>query len=147
MKYRHLYLDDVRTPLNDTWQVVRNYDQFKAWLIENYTNDGEYYPEPVVIGLTVSFDHDLADEHYTPQELWPSFSASDKHQSSQNYSEKTGLDCAKLMVEMNLIPMECNSHSMNPVGQANICGYLDGWYRFNNMVQRCGHNVQIPFKV
>ena len=25
-----LYLDDVRTPVEDNWQVVRNYDEFVA---------------------------------------------------------------------------------------------------------------------
>lgn len=59
MSYK-LFLDDERNPYKVTWVklplgpwvVVRNYDQF----IKHITNHG--------IPSFVSFDHDLADEHY-----------------------------------------------------------------------------------
>ena len=47
----YLYLDDVRTPTADNWEVVRNYDEFVAHIrmrgLENYE--------------VISLDHDLGD--------------------------------------------------------------------------------------
>lgn len=139
MKY--LYLDDIRTPEREGWDVVRNYEEFAAYLEKNFGTRSQ----PTRVELTVSFDHDLADTHYVPEELWNNYSASVKYQDAQEHTEKTGLDCAKLLAEMNLIPASSNSHSMNPVGQANICGFIDGWVRFNNIDGRCGYQ-NIPFK-
>ena len=79
----------------------------------------------------ISFDHDLADEHYN--DLF-----SDKNWSSQDsdivlkydeYSEKTGYECAKWLVDWCLenskkIP-EFVVHSANPVGKKNIESYLN----------------------
>lgn len=62
-----LFLDDIRWPIEafqytkneifweKEWSIVRNYQQFVDWIIEN--------------GLPklISFDHDLADEHYWAQ--------------------------------------------------------------------------------
>ena len=60
----YLFLDDERVPMqayyltNDkiymayTWDIVRNYDQFTTYI--------ETHGLPKLI----SFDHDLADEHY-----------------------------------------------------------------------------------
>ena len=59
----------------------------------------------------ISFDHDLADEHYLKQ-------------NSQEFVEKIGYDCAKWLVEycmdhyLDLPKFYC--HSMNPVGKENI---------------------------
>ena len=50
MKYK-VYLDDVRTPTNEGWTVVRSYDEFVTKVSE--------------IGLlnidVISLDHDLGD--------------------------------------------------------------------------------------
>ena len=57
----YLFLDDERIPGNVTWitmpgdrayQIVRNYDQF----VQHITTNG--------VPDFVTFDHDLADEHY-----------------------------------------------------------------------------------
>jgi hypothetical protein len=104
MKY-NLFLDDTRDPntfLNDTrtWVVVRNYNQF----VEIITKQG--LPE------FISFDHDLADEHYG------------KIIDYDNFQEKTGYDCAKWLIEycmkMDQPLPEWQIHSMNPVGKINI---------------------------
>ena len=102
----NLFLDDVRNPnkfLKDvrTWIVARNYSEFTETIRRN--------------GLPkfISFDHDLADEHYT--------------QHSTDYrgcKEKTGYHCALWLIEycMSLsesLP-EWQVHSMNPVGKMNI---------------------------
>lgn len=136
---KHLYLDDMRTPVDPKWDVVRNYDEFKEYLVNNFPFIDDYH-EPVTLELHISFDHDLADEHYVPQELWTDYAASVKHQDSQQYKEKTGLDCAKLLAEYNILPDFCNCHSWNPVGKANIIGFIDGWYRFNNVGRQCSYD-------
>lgn len=78
--------------------------------------------------LLISFDHDLADEHYTPQEYWDDYDKSKAYQESQSYKEKTGLDCAKFLVEFvesnNKVLPQFLSHSANPVGRDNILNYL-----------------------
>lgn len=108
---RLLFLDDIRYPieayhytqqnifLRKDWHIVRNYEQFVNRILE------KGLPE------MISFDHDLADEHY----LGP---------DSQEFVEKTGYDCAKWLVEycmdyyLDLPEFYC--HSMNPVGKENI---------------------------
>ena len=35
----YLYLDDVRTPITDNWEVVRNYDEFIAHIIDTIENN------------------------------------------------------------------------------------------------------------
>lgn len=142
-----LWLDDIRNPFIPTYinqypqlrEVehsnkadysvkivwVRNYEEFKEYLAHN--------PLPT----WVSFDHDLADEHYTPPEYWKDYQASKEYQEKQDYTEKTGLDCAKLLVEY---VMYLNTklpwffvHSANPVGADNIREYLINFKKFKNV--------------
>lgn len=144
---KHLYLDDIRTPTDPKWEIVRNYDEFEAYLVKHFTRGGGIAPVPVEVNLVVSFDHDLADEHYVPQELWHDYPASVRYQdlNLRDCVEKTGLECAKLLATYNLIPVVCNCHSWNPVGKANIVGFIDGWLRFNNIHdRRCSYD-NIPF--
>lgn len=106
MSYR-LFLDDIRQPDDvkwtsipaGPWTVVRNYDDF----VRVIQNRG--MPEHI------SFDHDLAHEHY-------------QNQSGLNFSEKTGFDCAKWLVEHCTIfghnLPHYTIHSMNPVGAQRI---------------------------
>lgn len=120
-----LFLDDVRMPVDvshyimpvhirpvfreDDWQIVRNYDEFVAWILENG------------LPIIVSFDHDLEHEHIVgpldESHLW----------------EKTGYTCAKWMVDFCLherleLPI-WYVHSMNPVGAENIKKYLESFKR------------------
>ena len=55
---------------------VMNYDEF----IEAIQNS---------IPDFISFDHDLADEHYTPKEYRDDYEASKAYQEAQIYTEKT----------------------------------------------------------
>ena len=123
-----LYLDDVRTPKSpnnewvdgfNEWQVVRNYDEFVAHIrlngLENYE--------------VISLDHDLGkeamDEFYN--NVHPNYSL--------NYdnivNEKTGYDCAKWLVAESMttnIPLpQIYTHSANPIGSANIMGYINNY--------------------
>jgi len=114
-----IFLDDIRHPqdcllymhqrigtLNpiylQEWVIVRNYDEFVNVVSNNIDNITH-----------VSFDHDLADEHYD-HTTW----------ESPMYLEKTGLDCAKWMKDFyeknNTDLPTMFVHSMNPVGTKNI---------------------------
>ncbi len=117
----NLFLDDIRTPesaahhvywkdvpvyLKNRWEIARNYDEFVKMIQEK--------------GLPkiVSFDHDLAAIHYDPATWSTGF----------EYSEKTGMDCAKWLVEYCLdnklkLP-QFYVHSQNPVGRENIKRFL-----------------------
>lgn len=121
-----LWLDDLRNPFideekkvplgNDKWNInwVRDYKEFTAWI--------KIYGLPDAI----SFDHDLADEHYTPEYFWNNYEESKKFQEwkSKSYIHNTGEDCAKwlkmhLAWESEELP-EIFVHSANPVGADKI---------------------------
>jgi len=111
-----LFLDDIRNPHGVKWAVtdiqnqniklpdtvydiVRNYDEFVAYIDKQMPD-------------MITFDHDLADEHYNTS-LNP-----------DNFKEKTGLHCANYLVEKCInekrrLPI-VYVHSMNPIGKRNI---------------------------
>lgn len=149
----NIYLDDLRTPEEiDNWVVVRNYDEFV-----NKVNE---------IGLknigTISLDHDLGDsamdEYFN--NVSPNFSL-----NYDNITEKTGYDCTKFLVNKfydenpKRIDMSRNEkyktpilfptvyvHSANPIGSANIMGYINNFYMNESQPQTC-IRVQIPHTV
>jgi hypothetical protein len=119
-----LFLDDIRVPFDclkymkadvshiyeDTdWDVVRTYDDFVGYI--------EHFGLPDVI----SFDHDLADEHYSQSMYDGEFAYNKQYET---FKEKTGYDCAKWLhnycVENGLPYPAYLVHSMNPVGRDNI---------------------------
>lgn len=131
LSYR-LFLDDIRIPTDVVnyisssianeyrifdWKIARNYDDF--------VNHIEVYGLPTHI----SFDHDLALEHYTPEEYWNDYNKSKIYQNSKSYTEKTGADCAKwlceYLVETNQKMPVWYVHSQNPVGADNIKSILN----------------------
>jgi len=126
-----LWLDDLRNPYinlegrvpkeEGTVEWVLNYEQFIQWI--------EKFGLPYII----SFDHDLADEHYTPEYFWNNYEESKKFQEwkGETYKEKTGMECAKWLVEYCLdnnveLPL-FYAHSANPVGADNILGLLNNF--------------------
>jgi hypothetical protein len=102
MKMKKLYLDDVRVPKTEGWDIVRTYEDFVSWITKNGLPD------------EISFDHDLAEISYDPSTQKESF----------KYYEKTGYDAAKWLCEYcwtNGLPIPpWNVHSANPVGRDNI---------------------------
>ncbi len=128
-KIKLLWLDDLRNPflnlenkvppINTEIIWVRNYDEFTQWITKNGLSE------------VISFDHDLAHEHYTPEEYWHDYQLSKEYQDAQNYTEKTGKDCANWLVEycMNheLDLPEYYVHSANPVGADNIKNLLENF--------------------
>ncbi len=115
-----LFLDDVRQPHQVTW--VR-YPIVRGWaIVRSYAEFVSMVKEKGV-PVFVSFDHDLADEHYRPSMYNP-----DRHYSNYytdgTFKEKTGYDCAKWLIEHcfekneRLPSWVC--HSLNPIGRENI---------------------------
>ena len=125
-KYYHLFLDDARDPKDVkwvelppvAWVIVRTYEQF----VETIQRDG--------LPQTISFDHDLADEHYKEYHC-----AHDEKMLSHGtirydrFTEKTGYDCAKWVAQYcvdNNLPIPLYYlHTLNGVGRKNIFSILE----------------------
>jgi hypothetical protein len=143
-----IYLDDVRTPMDESaWIVVRNYEEFVATVQE--------------IGLekihTISLDHDLGEAAMS--EYFNNVSPNYKLDYA-NIDEKTGMDCAKWLISHyyeNYVTQEARSekkasgivfptvytHSANPIGSANIMGYVNNFLMNEGQPQACVR-VKIP---
>lgn len=115
----YLFLDDVRNPRDVKWMVlppahwiiVRNYNEF----VKVITDKG--IPE------YITFDHDLADEHYR-QSMYNPDGRYTRYYTDGTFKEKTGFHCAQWLVNycidnVKKLP-ECICHSMNPIGRENI---------------------------
>lgn len=107
MAYK-LFLDDIRMPPDHNGSL---------WVIARSMDDAIWYIEHKGIPNFISFDHDLADDHYI---------------IGQPRLEKTGYDFAKWFgdyVFLNdlSLPYDFNYsvHSMNPVGAKNIRDYME----------------------
>ncbi len=123
-----LYLDDVRIPKTDSWEIVRNYDEFVAHIKMNGLESYE----------VISLDHDLGEgamvEYYT--NVKPNYEL-----DYNRIPEKTGMDCARYLVAeaMNKkIPLPTIFvHSANPIGAANMIGYVNNYFRNNKLPEVC----------
>lgn len=135
MSYK-LFLDDIRYPhectsymhirigaenpryLEEDWIIARSYEDFVG-MIEN-----------TGLPSLVSFDHDLAMEHYDV-DLFHDTQALLR----ANFEAKTGYDCAKWLVEYckkagNVQLPKIYIHSMNPAGSYNIRAELNKYEKF-----------------
>jgi hypothetical protein len=126
-KDHFIYLDDVRTPNDEGWIVVRNYDEFVAKITE--------------IGLEnialISLDHDLGD---SAMKEWHTNVATNFTLDYNNITEKTGMDCTKWLVEqwMNGAPVcKVMVHSANAIGSANMMGYINNYRHISKLPQDC----------
>ena len=125
-KYR-IYLDDVRTPVDNDWIVVRSYDEFIQKINE--------------IGLEnielISLDHDLGD---TAMNEWLYGVTKNYSINYDNITEKTGMDCTKWLVNqwMDGKPLvDVVIHSHNAIGSANMMGYINNYRHLNRLPQNC----------
>jgi len=110
---KKLYLDDIRNPKGDGWEIVRNYDDFVQFINENGLPD------------EISFDHDLGDDIKKESSIYDLF----ENQYTESKKEsKSGYDCAKWLCNYcwtNGLPIPSwNVHSANPVGRDNIIQIL-----------------------
>lgn len=131
-----LWLDDIRDPfVNNIWIQkyapeflengeiiwVKSFKEFELWINNNGLPD------------KISFDHDLADEHYAPENRYDDYHDWAKE---QNFKEKTGMDCAQFVVDYcidnkKLIPI-WTTHSANPNGAENINKLLVNFLKHQN---------------
>lgn len=126
MKTYNLFLDDFRHPYDCVnymieprpyakleWVIVRNYQEFIDE-IQSRFNAGEF-PE------VVSFDHDLAEEHYDGS-MYSGVETYNK--TAQRFTEPTGKECADWLVQFcidNSVNMpNCLFHTMNPAGKERL---------------------------
>jgi hypothetical protein len=123
-----LYLDDIRTPNSDDWHVVRNYDELVSHIRLNGLDKYE----------VISLDHDLGD---TAQKEYFNNVSPNYQLDYNNILEKTGLDCAKWLVAESMnskIPLpQIYTHSANPIGSANIMGYVNNYLKNCRLPQTC----------
>lgn len=140
---RKIYLDDVRTPYDSSWIVVRSYEEFIKKVAELGLENIE----------TVSLDHDL--DETAMQEYFNNVSPNYKL-DYLNIKEKTGRDCAMWLIdhfyqtnnswssksrsEKRSTPIKFPlvlTHSANPIGSANIMGCINNFFMNEAQPQTC----------
>lgn len=138
-----IYLDDLRTPVEKDWLVVRNFHEcvnlVKKLGLENIS--------------MISLDHDLGD---TAMKEYFNNTIKNYTIEYSNIEEKTGYDVAKWLVdefynknpkrlemtriEKKQVPIKFPQvvvHSANPVGSGNICGYINNFLMNEGQKQDC----------
>ncbi|MNK75747.1 hypothetical protein D3C87_952970 [compost metagenome] len=113
MSYK-LYIDDLRNPPDRSWVVVRSVAAAQEYI--------ETYGFPSFI----SFDHDLGMKgKILPSGLWV----------GEETLQPDGYDFAKWLCDqdmetpwMSRLKFSYQVHSSNPVGAANITGYLNNYF-------------------
>ena len=114
-----LYLDDV-------WKPVESYDRFDNIVqVRNY-EEFVHYLQTHPMPDAVSLDHDLHLEHYPAAADWHEWS--ETHSPSyflkgipyHEYKEKTGMDCARYIIDNRLPLKHWFVHSRNEFGSRNI---------------------------
>ncbi len=126
MKHK-IYLDDVRTPIDKDWVIVRNYDEF----VQKINSIGLENIE------LISLDHDLGDSAMAE---WHYGVVKNYTINYDNITEKTGYDAAKWLVKQWLDGkpvIKVLTHSANAVGSANIMGYINNYKHINRLPQDC----------
>ena len=125
---KRLYLDDVRTPIADDWVIARNYDEFVNSI--NLHGLGNFE--------VISLDHDLGEgamvEYYTNVK-------NNYMLDYNNIEERTGMDCCRYLVMESMnekIPLpQIYVHSANPIGAANMMGYINNYLMNCSLPQTC----------
>lgn len=133
-----LWLDDYRDPFNKKvdWlaysPIGRNVDV--VWV----TTFQEFVDHIMIYGLPdgICFDHDLHDQHYRPS-MYAKDGRYNKYYTDGTFTEKTGYDCAKWLVEYCMdndkdVP-PYGIQSANPVGRENIDKLLKSYTNFRRL--------------
>jgi hypothetical protein len=134
---KRIYLDDVRTPVEkDHWVIVRSYDEFVEKINEIGLEDIDM----------ISLDHDLGD---TAMAEWHKNVYKNYELNYDNITEKTGMDCAKWLVEQWMdgkSVVDVVVHSANAIGSGNMMGYINNYRHIARLPQNC-IRVQIEHTV
>ena len=125
-----LWLDDLRNPNgncvdgNKTW--VNTYSPIESPFSVIWAKSYKEFVYHITLnGLpdAICFDHDLADVSYNPE----------TQQELVVWHEKTGMDCAKWLVDYcldNDLPLPSYAiQSSNPAGKANIDGLFQSFIK------------------
>lgn len=120
--YYNLFLDDERVPLDVKWIDL----PLVNWIIARSFSDFVDIINKNGLPKIISFDHDLADEHYRE------FINSKNGEFNYNkMKEKTGYDCVKFLIDYcidnNLDLPEYYIHTMNPIGRENMNSLLESY--------------------
>jgi hypothetical protein len=123
-----LYLDDVRTPISSNWIIARNYDEFVSKIKFHGLSSFE----------VISLDHDLGEgamiEYYTNVK-------NNYILDYNNIDERTGMDCCRHLVSESMnqrVPLpQIYVHSANPIGSANMMGYINNYQMNCGLPQTC----------
>ena len=121
-----IYLDDVRTPVDPSWIVVRSYDEF----VQKINTIGLENIE------LISLDHDLGD---TAMNEWLYGVTKNYSINYDNITEKTGMDCTKWLVNQWLDGkpvVEVVVHSANAVGSGNMMGYINKRFSIHPLINQ-----------
>jgi hypothetical protein len=133
MKKYKIYLDDVRTPTEDGWTVVRSYSEFVDKINEIGLDNIEL----------ISLDHDLDD---SAMDEWMDNTYYNYTINYDNIKEPTGFQCAMRLIEMWKVGgklVDVVVHSANAIGSGNIMGVINHYRHVQRLPQNCVR-VQIP---
>ena len=76
-----IYLDDVRTPIDQRYIVVRSADEFMESVLKHkIENINEIF-----------LDHDLSTEHYVPERLWDNYKSQKDIKRTAYMMKKLGM--------------------------------------------------------
>lgn len=120
-----LWLDDLRQPLDPRIAWVKSYRTFVQYLAMN--------PMPELI----CFDHDLALEHYPITQGYP-----EPGIPYERFKEKTGLECARHVIENSLPLKYWSIHTQNEAGRQNLEAELRRYCPEGEL-----RGLKIPFRV
>lgn len=143
MKKVKIYLDDFRTPTDKEWIVTRDYNQFVDTVNYHGLENIEY----------ISLDHDL--DETAMQEYFNNVSPN-YTLNYENIKQPTGLHAAMFLIEKFYEENQSRTlmsrserkqttfhfptvwvHSANPIGSANIMGYMNNFYMNEGEAQTC----------
>lgn len=116
----YLFLDDIREPNWVTYyKTDPNYNKLEWVIVRSHDEFVDYVTKNGMPSL-ISFDHDLADEHYAVY---------DKIETTvPEFKEKTGYESLKWLCDYaidNNTPLgEIKFHTANYVGMKNMSTYL-----------------------
>lgn len=126
---KRLYLDDVRTPLGGDWIIARNYEEFVSIIKFNGLENFD----------VISLDHDLGEQSMV--EYYTNVKNNYKLDYNNIVDEKTGYDCCRFLVSESMsknIPLpQMYVHSANPIGSANMMGYINNYFKNCKTPQTC----------
>lgn len=131
-KISKIYLDDVRTPIDDEWVVARNHDEFVNIIQKLGLGNIE----------EISLDHDLGESAIAE------YYANAKPNNTLNYDnilEKTGMDSCKFLVdesvETNTPLPQVYVHSSNPVGRVNMMSLINNYLKSCGLPETCERRI------